>query len=134
MTTKSQASATSGKAPKGTGINEIKTLADDKLDYDDIMEDDDAGGGSSQTQEPPKDEKPQDSKKHSNSQHRSSCDGSTEQQSGDHPDHKKSRGRSRSKSRSRSPHGSCSPPPRGDRVHFGDERSHNLDRSFRIFI
>ena len=58
MTTKSQASATSGKAPKGTSIDEVKPLNGDELDYDDIMEDEDAGGGSSQTQEPPKDEKP----------------------------------------------------------------------------
>ena len=81
------------------------------------MDDDDAGSGSSQTQEPPKDEKPQDSQKHSDPQCHSLGDGSTEHQSGDHPDHKKSRSRSRSQSRSRSPHGSCSPPPR---VHSGD--------------
>ena len=58
MTTKPPAIATTGKAPKGISINEIKALDDDELDSDDVIEDDDAGGASSQTQEPPKDKKP----------------------------------------------------------------------------
>ena len=97
MTTKSQASATTGKAPKGTSIDEVKALDDDELDYEDTVENDDAGSGSSQTQEPSKDEKSQDLEKHSNSQCHSSGDGSTECKGDDHLTHKKPRGRSRSK-------------------------------------
>ena len=109
-TTKPPPSAAASRASKSTSIDEVKGLDDNQLDYDDDVEID-ASGGSSQMQEPPKDEKLWDSEKHSDQQHHSSSDGSTEHQDDGHPDHKKSRGRSRSKSRSRSPHGSCSPPP-----------------------
>ena len=127
-TTKPPPSAAVGRAPKGTSIKEVKGLDNDKLDYDDDVENDNAGHGSSQTQEPPENEKPGDSEKHSDQQHHASVDISTEHKGDDHSDRKKPRGRSRSKSRSKSPHGSCSPPPRSDQVHSGD-RTHVNDRS-----
>ena len=110
-TTKPPPSAAVSRAPKGTSIKEIKGLDDDELDYNDDVENEETGSSPSQPQEPPKDEKPQDCEKHSDPQHCSSGDGSTEHRGDNHPDHKMSRGRSRSKSRSKSPCRSCSPPP-----------------------
>ena len=127
-TTKPPPSAANDRAPKGTGIDEVKGLDNDELDYNDDVGSEDAGGDPVQTPEPPQDEKPQDSEKPSDEQCHPSVDGSARHPGDSHPDRKKSRGRSRSESESRSPHGSCSPPPPDDRVHSGD-RVHDGDRS-----
>ena len=120
-TTKSPPSAVVSRAPKGTGIDEVKGLDDDELDYNNDVGSEDAGDDPVQTLEPPQDEKPQDSEKASDEQCCPSGDGSARHPGDSHPDHKKSRGRSRSESESRSPCGSCSPPPPGDRVHPDDK-------------
>ena len=57
-TTKPPPSAAVGRAPKGTGIDEIKGLDDDELDYNDDMGSEDAGGNPVQVPEPPQDQKP----------------------------------------------------------------------------
>ena len=57
-TTKPPPSAAVGRAPKGTGIDEIKGLDNDELDYNDDVGSQDAGGSPVQAQEPPQDEKP----------------------------------------------------------------------------
>ena len=108
-TTKPPPSAAVGRAPKGTGIDEIKGLDNDELDYNDDVGSDDAGGNPVQAPEPPQDEKSQDSGKPSDEQCHPSGDGSARHPGGSHSDHKKSRGRSKSGSESRSPCGSCSP-------------------------
>ena len=46
------------RAPKSTGIDKVKGLDDDELDYNDNVGSEDAGGDSVQTPEPPQDEKP----------------------------------------------------------------------------
>ena len=66
---KPTALAAVGKAPKGTSIDEVKGLDNDKLDYDDDVEIDNTGSRSSQTQEPLRDENPGDSERHSDQQH-----------------------------------------------------------------
>ena len=122
------------RAPKDTGIDEIKGLDDDELDYNDDVGNEDAGHNPVQAPEPPQDEKPQDSGKASDEQCCPSGDGSAKHPGGSHSDHKKSRGRSRSRSESRSPCGSRNPPPPGNRVHSGNrvcsgDRVHDGDRS-----
>ena len=57
-TTKPPPSAAVGRAPKGTGIDKVKGLDNDELDYNDDVGSEDAGGGPVQTLEPPQDEKP----------------------------------------------------------------------------
>ena len=57
-TAKPLPSATVGRAPKGTGINEIKGLDNDELDYNDDVGSEDAGGNPVQAPEPPQDNKP----------------------------------------------------------------------------
>ena len=57
VTIKPPPSAAVSSIPKDTSINKVKGLNDDKLDYDDDMENDNTGSESSQTQESPKDEK-----------------------------------------------------------------------------
>ena len=109
-TTKPQPSAAVGRAPKGTGIDEVKGLDDDELDYNDDVGSEDADGDPVQTPEPPQVKKSRDSEKPSDEQCCPSGDGSARHPGGSHSDHKKSRGRSRSGSESRSPHGSSSPP------------------------
>ena len=52
-TTKPSPLAAVGRAPKGTGINEVKGLDDDELDYNNDVGSEDAGGGPVQTPEPP---------------------------------------------------------------------------------
>ena len=108
-TTKPPPSAAVGRAPKGTGIDKIKGLDNDELDYNNDVGSEDAGGDPVQTLQSPQDEKPQDSEKPSDEQYCPSGDGSARHPGDSHPDHKKSRGGSRSESGSRSPHGSCSP-------------------------
>ena len=119
-TTKSPPSAAVSRPPKGTGIDEVKGL-DDELDYNDDVGSEDVGGDPVQTLEPPQDKKPRDSEKASDKQCHPSGDGSTRHPGDSHPDCKKTRGGIRSESKSRSPHGSCSPPPPGDRVHPDDK-------------
>ena len=123
-TTKSPPSAAVGRAPKGTGIDEIKGLDDDELDYNNYVGSEGAGGDPVQVLEPHQDEKLQDSRKSSDEQCHPSGDGSTIHPGGSHSDCKKSRGGSES----RSPRGSCSPPPPCNRVCSGD-RVHDGDRS-----
>ena len=130
-TAKSLPSAAVGRAPKGTGIDEIKGHDNDELDFNDDVGSEDAGGDPVQAPEPPKDEKPQDSGKPSDEACHPSGDNSARHPGGSHSDCKKPRGRSRSGSESRSPCGSCSFPPgnrvcSGDRVCDGD-RSRNKD-------
>ena len=57
-TTKPPPSAAVGRAPKGTGIDEVKGPDDDELDYNDDVGSEDAGSDPVQAPEPPKDEKP----------------------------------------------------------------------------
>ena len=123
-TTKPPPSAAVGRTPKGTGIDEVKGLDNDELDYSDDVGSEDAGGDPVQTPRM----RNLDSEKLSDEQCHPSGDGSARHPGDSHPDHKKSRGGSRSESGSSSPHGSCSPPPPDDRVHSGD-RVHDGDRS-----
>ena len=57
-TTKPPPLAAVGRAPKGTGIDEVKGLDNDELDYNNDVGSEDAGGDPVQTLEPPQDEKP----------------------------------------------------------------------------
>ena len=52
-TTKPPPLAAVGRAPKGTGIDEVKGLDDDELDYNDDVGSGDGGGDPVQTLEPP---------------------------------------------------------------------------------
>ena len=52
------ASAAVGRAPKGTGIDEVMGLDNDELDYNDDVGSEDADSNPVQTLEPPQDEKP----------------------------------------------------------------------------
>ena len=60
-TAKPPSSAAVGRAPKCTGIDEIRDLDDDELDYNNDVGSEHAGSDPVQAPEPPKDEKPQDS-------------------------------------------------------------------------
>ena len=55
-TTKPPPSAAVGRNPKGTGIDKIKGLDDDELDYNDDVRSEDAGSDPVQALEPPQDE------------------------------------------------------------------------------
>ena len=57
-TTKPLLSAAVSRAPKGTGIDEVKGLDDDELNYSDDVGSEDACGNPVQTLEPPQDKKP----------------------------------------------------------------------------
>ena len=98
-TTKPPPLAAVSRAPKGTGIDKVKGLDDDELDYNGDVGSEDAGGDPVQTPEPSQDEKPQDSEKASDKQCHPSGDGSTRHPGDSHPDCKKSRGGSRSESK-----------------------------------
>ena len=60
FTTKPLPSAAVGRAPKGTGIDKVKGLDDDELDYNNDVGSENAGDNPVQTPEPPQDKKPQD--------------------------------------------------------------------------
>ena len=79
-----------GRAPKGTGINEIKGLDDDELDYNNDVGSEDAGGNPVQALKPSQDEKPRDSGKPSGEPHHPSGDDSARHPGGSHSDCKKS--------------------------------------------
>ena len=57
-TTKPLPSAAVSRAPKGTGIDEVRGLDNDELDYNNDVGSEDAGGNPVRTPEPPQDEKP----------------------------------------------------------------------------
>ena len=86
-TTKPPPLAAVSRAPKGTGIDKVKGLDDDELDYNDDVGSEDTGGDLVQTREPPQDEKPRDSEKASDEQCHPSGDGSTRHPGDIHPDH-----------------------------------------------
>ena len=100
-TAKPPPSAAVGIVPKGNGIDEIKSLDNDELDYNNDVESEDAGGDPVQAPEPPQDEKPQDSEKPSDEPCHLSGDDSARHPGDNHSDHKKSRGQSRSGSEGR---------------------------------
>ena len=91
-TAKPPPSAAMGRVPKGTGIDEIKGLDDDELDYNDNVESEDADSDPVQAPEPPQDEKPRDSGKPSDEPCHPSGDDSARHPGDSHSDCKKSRG------------------------------------------
>ena len=94
-TTRPPPSAAVSRTPKGTGIDEVKGLDNDELDYNNDVGSEDAGDYPVWTPEPTQDEKPQDSEKPSDKQGHPSGDWSARHPGDSHPDCKKSRGRSR---------------------------------------
>ena len=68
-TNKPPPSAAIGRAPKGTGIDKVKGLDNDELDYNNDVGSEDTGGDPVQILEPSQNDKTQDSEKASDEQH-----------------------------------------------------------------